>query len=59
VSRMNGFVLDVAGGKAEPGAKVITYPRHGKPNQMWDYDKVTFLSVIATSQPLSHGSSSK
>jgi hypothetical protein len=37
-SKLNGFVLDIAGGSTAPGAAIIAFPKNGAngtPNQKW------------------------
>jgi hypothetical protein len=36
-SRLNWLVLDIEGDNPNKGARVITWPRHGKSNQLWIY----------------------
>jgi hypothetical protein len=36
-SSHTGKVLDIAGGRASPGTKVISYGCHGGDNQLWRY----------------------
>lgn len=45
VSEMNGKVLDVAGEKKDPGAKVVTYDKHtpAKRNQLWYLDQYGYI----------------
>lgn len=41
VSRMHGMALDVSRAGTQPGTSVITYPRHGRDNQLWYDDPTT------------------
>jgi len=45
VSEMNGKVLDVAGAKKDPGAKVCVYDKHtpNAPNQLWYIDNSGYI----------------
>ena len=45
VSEMHGKVLDVRGGKRDPGANVIVYSKHTPPskNQLWYLDQQGFI----------------
>jgi hypothetical protein len=37
VSRLNGLALDIERASNQPGARIVTYRKHGKDNQLW-YD---------------------
>lgn len=41
VSKLNGLVLDIEGGSSQPGARVITFHKHNKDNQLWYDDPST------------------
>jgi len=40
-SRLSGLVLDIEGGSASPGAKVIPWHHNGNDNQLWYDDPIT------------------
>ncbi len=51
-SRLNGMVLDIAGGNRQPGAPIIAYPpkQTGSENQLWEMVPVRHNSVMIRSR---------
>ena len=41
VSKLNGLVLDIEGSSTQSGARVITFHKHNKDNQLWYDDPAT------------------
>ncbi|KAH8150934.1 uncharacterized protein LAJ45_05116 [Morchella importuna] len=49
----SGLVLDLEGGRGEPGTNIITYPAHGGQNQRWKIEQLDqgSLSVQSVQRP--------
>jgi len=57
VSEMNGKVLDVSGGNASEGAKVVTWDKHVPvaPNQLWYTDSLGYIRSAMNHMTFNNG----
>ena len=47
IRNLGGGVMDIADGRREAGARVITYPDHGGKNQQWSWEDGQLVSRLA------------
>jgi hypothetical protein len=47
IRNISGGVVDIAEGRKEEGARVITYPGHGGKNQQWSWEEGRLVSSLA------------